>query len=194
MNTRRAQRIGLGLAALGRPAYLTDGRDHDLGSARSVEDMRARTADVLDAAYAGGVRYLDAARSYGRAEEFLADWLSSRPDTTDVEVASGFPLKSWRLHLSCVRLDGSDSLVLVRSQQRRRAVPSFDVVEVLAPGDDDCAGRGAGAETMPGQHLMFEGGKERLRGGVIETQPAPAHRLHNPQQAAQFRDIRCRVG
>ena len=66
-------RIGLGLAALGRPAYLTDGRDQDLGSARSVEDMRARTADVLDAAYAGGVRYVDAARSYGRAEEFLAD-------------------------------------------------------------------------------------------------------------------------
>ena len=101
MNTRRAQRIGLGLAALGRPAYLTDGRDHDLGSARSVEDMRARTADVLDAAYAGGVRYVDAARSYGRAEEFLADWLSSRPDTTDVEVASKWGYRyvgDWRMN------------------------------------------------------------------------------------------------
>ena len=97
---------------------------------------------------------------------------------------TGFPLKSWRLHLSCVRLDGSDSLVLVRSQQRRRAVPSFDVVEVLAPGDDDSAGLGAGAEMMPGQHLMLEGGEERLRGGVIETRPDPAHRLHNPEPAA----------
>jgi aryl-alcohol dehydrogenase-like predicted oxidoreductase len=101
MNTRRAQRIGLGLAALGRPAYLTGGRDHDLGGARSVEDMRARTADVLDAAYAGGVRYVDAARSYGRAEEFLADWLSSRPDTTDVEVASKWGYRyvgDWRMN------------------------------------------------------------------------------------------------
>src|SRR6478672_13152501 len=105
----------------------------------------------------------------------------------------GFPLKSWRLHLSCVRLDGSDSLVLVRSQQRRRAVPSFDVVEVLAPGDDDCAGLGAGAEMTPGQHLMLEGGEEYLRGGVIETRPDPAHRLHNPEPAAQFCEIACGV-
>ena len=33
---------------------------------------------VLDAAYAAGVRYFDAARSYGRAEDFLASWLSGR--------------------------------------------------------------------------------------------------------------------
>jgi len=81
-------RIGLGLAAVGRPAYITSGRDRDIGGARSVADMRNRTADVLDAAYAGGIRYVDAARSYGRAEEFLADWLCSRPETADVRVAS----------------------------------------------------------------------------------------------------------
>jgi aryl-alcohol dehydrogenase-like predicted oxidoreductase len=33
---------------------------------------------VLDAAYEGGIRYFDAARSYGRAEEFLASWLGVR--------------------------------------------------------------------------------------------------------------------
>ncbi len=33
---------------------------------------------MLDAAYAAGLRYFDAARSYGRAEEFLGDWLSER--------------------------------------------------------------------------------------------------------------------
>ena len=33
---------------------------------------------MLDAAWASGVRYVDAARSYGRAEEFLASWLASR--------------------------------------------------------------------------------------------------------------------
>jgi aryl-alcohol dehydrogenase-like predicted oxidoreductase len=42
--------------------------------------MRRRTHEVLDAAYAAGIRYFDAARSYGRAEEFLADWLDDRPD------------------------------------------------------------------------------------------------------------------
>ena len=71
-------RLGLGLAALGRPAYITLGRSHDLGDDRSVESMFGRSAAVLDAAWAAGVRYFDVARSYGRAEEFLARWLSER--------------------------------------------------------------------------------------------------------------------
>src|SRR5258708_38110823 len=70
-------RIGLGLAALGRPAYITSGREEDLPD-RSVAGMRARTFSMLDAAYAAGLRYVDAARSYGRAEEFLAGWLAER--------------------------------------------------------------------------------------------------------------------
>lgn len=70
-------RLGLGLAALGRPAYITTGRDRDLRD-RDVEALRARTGEVLDAAYAAGVRYVDAARSYGRAEEFLGGWLAAR--------------------------------------------------------------------------------------------------------------------
>src|SRR5260370_8219771 len=79
-------RIGMGLAALGRPAYITTGRAHDLTD-RSVPAMRARTFCVLDAAYDGGVRYVDAARSYGRAEDFLAGWLADR-GPADVVVGS----------------------------------------------------------------------------------------------------------
>lgn len=75
---RGAARIGLGLAALGRPAYITSGRDSELGDDRSPETLRRRTHDVLDAAYEAGVRYFDAARSYGCAESFLASWLSGR--------------------------------------------------------------------------------------------------------------------
>lgn len=70
-------RIGLGLAALGRPAYITSGRDADLPD-RSVDALRGRSFAVLDAAYTAGVRYFDAARSYGRAEEFLGEWLTAR--------------------------------------------------------------------------------------------------------------------
>ncbi|WP_329408045.1 aldo/keto reductase [Streptomyces sp. NBC_00704] len=80
--------IGFGLAAVGRPGYITLGRDGDLGADRSVEALRARTHELLDAAYAQGVRYFDAARSYGRSEEFLADWLKARPDVADVVVGS----------------------------------------------------------------------------------------------------------
>jgi len=70
-------RLGLGLAALGRPAYITTGRAADLPD-RSVAGLRARSFAMMDAAYAAGVRYFDAARSYGRAEEFLGGWLAER--------------------------------------------------------------------------------------------------------------------
>ncbi|MGW1781912.1 aldo/keto reductase [Streptomyces sp. NPDC002143] len=80
--------IGLGLAAVGRPGYINLGRDEDLGENRSVETLRARTHELLDAAYAQGVRYFDTARSYGRAEEFLAEWLKVRPDVDDIVVGS----------------------------------------------------------------------------------------------------------
>jgi aryl-alcohol dehydrogenase-like predicted oxidoreductase len=70
-------RVGIGLAALGRPAYITGNRDHDLLD-RIVDGLRARSFAVLDAAYKAGIRYFDAARSYGRAEEFLAGWLDER--------------------------------------------------------------------------------------------------------------------
>lgn len=74
--------LGLGLAALGRPAYISLGRDRDLGpfSHRSVEAMRARTHGMLDAAWNAGVRYVDVARSYGRAEQFLGEWLALAPE------------------------------------------------------------------------------------------------------------------
>ncbi|MES4903798.1 MULTISPECIES: aldo/keto reductase [unclassified Streptomyces] len=86
--TTPTARIGLGLAAVGRPGYINLGRERDLPAERTVEAMRERTYEVLDAAYARGVRYLDAARSYGRAEEFLAGWLDLRPEARDVVVGS----------------------------------------------------------------------------------------------------------
>jgi aryl-alcohol dehydrogenase-like predicted oxidoreductase len=70
--------IGFGLAAVGRPGYITLGREHDIGGDRSVEALERRSHEVLDAAYDAGVRYFDAARSYGFAERFLASWLRQR--------------------------------------------------------------------------------------------------------------------
>ena len=71
-------RIGLGLAALGRPGYITLGHGADLAGETDVEAMRAHAHAVLDAAFDAGVRYFDAARSYGLAEEFLGSWLTAR--------------------------------------------------------------------------------------------------------------------
>jgi aryl-alcohol dehydrogenase-like predicted oxidoreductase len=78
LNRLETSALGLGLAALGRPGYLNLGHGADLGSDRSVGALERRTHEVLDAAHAAGVRYFDAARSYGRAEEFLGSWLKSR--------------------------------------------------------------------------------------------------------------------
>jgi aryl-alcohol dehydrogenase-like predicted oxidoreductase len=74
----RVSRIGLGLAALGRPGYINLGHGEDLAGRIDVAGMEQNAHDVLDAAYERGVRYFDAARSYGRAEEFLGSWLARR--------------------------------------------------------------------------------------------------------------------
>jgi aryl-alcohol dehydrogenase-like predicted oxidoreductase len=84
-----APRIGLGLAALGRPGYINLGHARDLAGHTGHSELEQTAHEVLDAAYAGGVRYFDAARSYGEAEAFLASWLRTRGlGTAEVAVGS----------------------------------------------------------------------------------------------------------
>ena len=94
-------RIGLGLAALGRPAYINLGRQNDLGADRSIVDMERRCHEMLDVAYAAGIRYIDAARSYGMAENFLGTWLHTRrPPMDSITVGSKWGYSyvgSWQL-------------------------------------------------------------------------------------------------
>ena len=85
--------LGLGLAALGRPGYINLGHANDLNGDYAVEDMQANAHTVLDAAYRAGVRYFDAARSYGKAEVFLGGWLRSReipPESVTVASKWGY--------------------------------------------------------------------------------------------------------
>ena len=92
--------IGLGLAALGRPAYINLGHGGDVGDS-GVERMERMAHAVLDAAYESGVRWFDAARSYGRAEAFLASWLARRGlQPRDVTVSSKWGYRytaGWRV-------------------------------------------------------------------------------------------------
>jgi aryl-alcohol dehydrogenase-like predicted oxidoreductase len=81
--------IGLGLAALGRPGYINLGHADDLPGNRTVDALKERTGTVLDAAWEAGIRYVDVARSYGRGEEFLGEWLRSRDiDPSEITVGS----------------------------------------------------------------------------------------------------------
>lgn len=70
--------LGLGLAALGRPGYMTLEHARDFPSVER-DAMRAQTFAVLDAAWADGVRHFDTARSYGQAEDVLGEWLALAP-------------------------------------------------------------------------------------------------------------------
>ena len=82
-------RLGLGLAALGRPGYINLGHAEDLGSNYAVGAMRKHCHGVLDVAWELGIRYFDAARSYGRAEDYLASWIGDRDLAADAfEVGS----------------------------------------------------------------------------------------------------------
>lgn len=93
--------LGLGLAALGRPGYINVGHGRDLDGARDPEALERHAAGVLDLAWEQGIRYFDAARSYGRAEEFLGRWLAARaiaPDEVTVASKWGYEYTAgWRV-------------------------------------------------------------------------------------------------
>ena len=91
--------LGLGTAALGRPAYITTSHGSDLSGRSDRAAMEANAMDVFDFAYTNGVRYFEAARSYGLAEQFLANWLE-RTQPEDVVVGSKWGYRyvaDWRL-------------------------------------------------------------------------------------------------
>ncbi len=85
----RVSRLGLGLAALGRPGYITLGHASDLEHDYDVAQMATRTAAVCHAAWTAGIRYFDTARSYGQGEAFLAHWLGAQHIPADDGVTVG---------------------------------------------------------------------------------------------------------
>ncbi|KQU32423.1 aryl-alcohol dehydrogenase-like predicted oxidoreductase [Rhodococcus fascians] len=72
--------LGLGLAALGRPEYLTIGHSCAVDGRFDPAALEQHCHAVLDAAWDSGIRHFDVARSYGLAEQFLGSWLSARPN------------------------------------------------------------------------------------------------------------------
>jgi aryl-alcohol dehydrogenase-like predicted oxidoreductase len=171
--------VGLGLAALGRPAYIDLGRPTDLGPARDVEALEHRCHQVLDTAYAAGIRYLDAARSYGRAEEFLASWLRKRglaPSDLTIGSKWGYSyVGDWRMDAETHEVKDHSLAALTRQTAETR--------------------------TLLGDHLdLYQIHSATLDSGVLEDQAVLAEltRLHDeglviglsssgPAQAATIR-------
>ena len=117
-------RIGLGLAALGRPAYINLGHAADLAGQTDMASMERAAHQVLDAAYDGGVRYFDAARSYGRAEAFLGSWLEQRGlGREDVTVGSkwGYTYTAeWRVDVDVHEVKDLSAATLRRQRAETR--------------------------------------------------------------------------
>ncbi len=122
----RVTPIGLGLAALGRPGYITLDRAHDLGADRSVTALERRSHEVLSAAYDAGVRYFDAARSYGFAERFLASWLRDRalsPKTVTVGSKWGYTyVGDWQVEAPVHEVKDHSLAALERQIEESRAL------------------------------------------------------------------------
>ena len=118
--------LGLGLAALGRPGYINLGHADDLEGRYEVPVMEARAHAVLDAAWQAGIRYFDAARSYGQAEAFLASWLKARdlsPDAVSVGSKWGYTYTAgWRVDAEVHEVKEHTLPVLQQQWQESRAL------------------------------------------------------------------------
>jgi aryl-alcohol dehydrogenase-like predicted oxidoreductase len=119
-------RIGLGLAALGRPGYINLGHGKDLRGQTGIDAMERNAHEVLDAAYDGGVRYFDAARSYGKAEAFLASWLERRglgPGEVTVGSKWGYTYTAgWRVDADPAEVKDLSAATLRRQIAESRAL------------------------------------------------------------------------
>jgi aryl-alcohol dehydrogenase-like predicted oxidoreductase len=118
--------LGLGLAALGRPGYLTVDHGAAIGVDRSVDALRKHCHQVCDAAWAGGIRWFDAARSYGRAEQFLSEWLTGRgvePDQVTVSSKWGYTYTAdWKVDAQVHEVKDHSAAALARQWPETEAL------------------------------------------------------------------------
>jgi aryl-alcohol dehydrogenase-like predicted oxidoreductase len=91
-----APRLGLGMAALGRPGYINLDRSSVLGAERTIEMMLSQANSVMDKLFAcssSSLPWIDCARSYGLSERFVGEYLRSKsiaPDEVYVSSKWGY--------------------------------------------------------------------------------------------------------
>ena len=93
----KESKMGLGLAAIGRPEYINIRQEEDPDKSFSV--YRDNAFRMLDHAYNKDIRHFDVAASYGKGEQFLLDWYRERGHT-DVVLSSkwGYTYKAnWEI-------------------------------------------------------------------------------------------------
>ena len=128
--------VGLGLAALGRPAYINLGHRDDLAGDVTPDLLRSRAHAVLDRARSLGITYFDAARSYGAAEQFLGSWLDARGiGSADVTVGSKWGyvyVADWRMDAETheVKIHTVENLDRQLTETRARLGSHLDLYQI----------------------------------------------------------------
>ncbi|CAJ1911823.1 unnamed protein product [Cylindrotheca closterium] len=98
-------RLGLGMAALGRPGYINLGRDSTFGKeGRDIETMQSQANLVLDTLFEKKeIPWIDCARSYGLSEKFVGEYLKSNkisPEKVYVSSKWGYTyVADWQVSL-----------------------------------------------------------------------------------------------
>lgn len=125
-------KIGLGLAALGRPEYINirDDSAHD----KSQEAFSENAFSVLNFAYKHGIRYFDTAPSYGKGEEFLTNW-NSKYQYKDVILSTkwGYTyVANWELDFSGAHEVKEHSLdkLIEQWQDSKKLQPELKIYQV----------------------------------------------------------------
>ena len=125
-------KIGLGLAALGRPEYINL-RYHD-DPDKSMEAYRANAFKVMDFAYENGIRHFDTAASYGKGEQFLMDW-DKKHGHQDVILSSkwGYSyVANWKTHFKGQHEIKDHSLVKLVEQWQyaQKMLPALQLYQI----------------------------------------------------------------
>jgi aryl-alcohol dehydrogenase-like predicted oxidoreductase len=162
----RVTPLGIGLAALGRPGYINLGHAQDLQRDYDIISMEAHAHTVLEAAWEAGIRYFDAARSYGKAERFLSSWLNQKnitPDDITVGSKWGYTYTAgWQIQAEKHEVKEHSLPVLQRQIQESR--------------------------DLLGAHLdLYQIHSATLDSGVLENQPVLA-------ELAKLRDSGLKIG
>jgi aryl-alcohol dehydrogenase-like predicted oxidoreductase len=179
--------IGLGLAALGRPGYINLGHASDLRGHTDVASMEHAAHVVLDAAYERGVRYFDAARSYGRAEAFLGSWLEQRglgPDDVTVGSKWGYTYTAdWHVDAKVHEVKDLSVATLRRQIDESRELLGnhLQLYEIHSATLD--------SGVLDDPEVLFELGKLRASGmaiGFTTTGPRQAETIERALEVGEF--------
>lgn len=125
-------KIGLGLAALGRPEYINIRNGNTPN--KSQEAYKENAFSILNFAYEQGIYYFDTAPSYGKGEAYLIDW-NSKYQHKDVTLSTkwGYTyVANWELGFSGAHEVKEHSLAKLKQQWQisKKLQPALKIYQV----------------------------------------------------------------